>query len=394
MSVRRYTFKLYPNAVQRARLEEIARLHSALYNALLQQRIEAYSRQRRTLTYFDQCKELTALRAQFPEYAALSSDSMAATAQRLDRAYQAFFRRCKAGHRGDAGFPRFRRVESFGCKKHGSGWRFDEARRRLYLKSVPGLVRWRGRFPAAALALKCCEVMLRAGDWWLSIAADMPPRARAAGENTGEVRFDLVDRFAIVKIADGARGAGPEEAVSAAPDGRIGPRYQGVVATSAGDAPETGAGRGGRAIEELQRRMARCRRGSAHYRRLRARKRRREFRLARQRREGLHEWTSALIARVCALIIRAPAIRDNTRTPRGDAKHWGAHVEAVSALNRNTLNQAPAAALQMLRYKAEEAGIRCEVVDDEAPKIAVGGDLVHAGKEARRARRTLKRIIS
>jgi len=154
-------FRLYPNAVQAAALERQRRMHCDLYNGLIQQRIEAYSRQGRTLTYYDQCKELTALRADDPEYAAMSSASMAATAQRVDRAFQAFFRRAKQGMGHRAGFPRFksgRFYPGFSFKRHRSGWavEFREAsdgrptHGRLRIKGVPRTIRVRGRHAVPA----------------------------------------------------------------------------------------------------------------------------------------------------------------------------------------------------------------------------------------------------
>jgi hypothetical protein len=47
-------------------------------------------------------------------------------------------------------------------------------------------------------------------------------------------------------------------------------------------------------------------------------------------------------------------------------------------------------AVQMLEYKAEEAGIRCDVVVDDSPAIAIGGALVKAGKKLRRSARAAK----
>ena len=112
----------------------------------------------------------------------------------------------------------------------------------------------------------------------------------------------------------------------------------------------------------------------------------------RKRRNALHVWTTRLIERASDLTIIAPPVREVTKTPRGDEKSWGANVEVVSDLNRNTLSQAPGMAIQMLLYKAEEAGTRCDVVADTAPSIAVGSELVAVGRTLRRARRELRKV--
>ena len=48
-------------------------------------------------------------------------------------------------------------------------------------------------------------------------------------------------------------------------------------------------------------------------------------------------------------------------------------------------------AIQMLEYKAAEAGIRCDVVRDEAPDTQVGADLVKTGKRLRTVKRKVKK---
>jgi formylmethanofuran:tetrahydromethanopterin formyltransferase len=44
----------------------------------------------------------------------------------------------------------------------------------------------------------------------------------------------------------------------------------------------------------------------------------------------------------------------------------------------------------MLVYKASEAGIRCNVIPDETPDIAIGEKLVAAGKKLRKLKRALQ----
>ena len=62
------------------------------------------------------------IRADFPEYAAIHSHILQDVLARLDKTYQAFFRRIQRGER--AGFPRFKgrnRYHSFTFKEYGNG---------------------------------------------------------------------------------------------------------------------------------------------------------------------------------------------------------------------------------------------------------------------------------
>lgn len=415
--LRRYTFKLYPNAGQAVALDAHRRMHCALYNALLQQRIEAYRRQSRTLSYYDQCKELTALRNDADigaEWAALSSDAMAATAQRVDRAMQAFFRRAKEGAGAQAGFPRFKRSDDypgFSFKKHGSGWnlKWRDAGNRpscgsLYFKAVPGRVKFRGRLPAKPEQIKTCELLWRGGDWWLSLVVEMAPHRPLANEK-GEVAFNLVDHFARVKSANGGHPAGPDGMIYVMRDGRISLLDHGANGTSVPAALETGTNGGGVGrhqpssavpaapeIGTLQQAMARCKRGSNRYRKLKRLKARKEARVARRRREALHEWTTELSRQFGELRIVKPAsIKEATKSGKGSEREWGAAVQTKATINRAMLDQAPALAVQMLEYKLAEAGGHTEVVADDNPPVDAGMSLVLLAKAARRTRRTLKR---
>ena len=78
--------------------------------------------QGRAATRFQQEAELKDLRAAFPEYAALHSHVLQDVPARLDRTYQAFFRRLLNGQ--TPGFPRFQghnRYHSFTYKEYGNG---------------------------------------------------------------------------------------------------------------------------------------------------------------------------------------------------------------------------------------------------------------------------------
>jgi putative transposase len=107
-----YKYRLKPTPEQERQLEGVLWRCRTLYNTALEQRItaleqriSAYRRCGVTLTCSEQQAELKDLRADLPEYAAIHSHVLQDVLARLDRAYQAFFRRVKAGR--TPGFPRF-----------------------------------------------------------------------------------------------------------------------------------------------------------------------------------------------------------------------------------------------------------------------------------------------
>src|SRR6476620_4839124 len=99
-----YKYKLIPTPTQERELRRVLGLCRWLYNTALEQRITAWRRARISVSRFQQEAELKEIRAAFPEYAAIHSHVLQDVLARLDKTYQAFFRRV---HRGEkAGFPR------------------------------------------------------------------------------------------------------------------------------------------------------------------------------------------------------------------------------------------------------------------------------------------------
>ena len=121
-----YKEKLRPTPVQERALDEVLWRCRRLYNVALEQRKTAWDRFHVSVKRYDQEAELAAIRVEFPEYAAIHSHVLQDVLARLDRAYQAFFRRLQAGEK--PGYPRFQgrnRWHSFTFKEYGNGARLD-----------------------------------------------------------------------------------------------------------------------------------------------------------------------------------------------------------------------------------------------------------------------------
>jgi putative transposase len=121
-----YTYKLKPTPQQERELGRVLGLCRWLYNTALEQRIIAWQRVRVSVSRYQQEAELKDVRAAFPEYATIHSHVLQDVLARLDKTYQAFFRRVKAGDK--AGFPRYQarsRWHSFTYKEFGNGATLD-----------------------------------------------------------------------------------------------------------------------------------------------------------------------------------------------------------------------------------------------------------------------------
>jgi putative transposase len=199
-----FKYKLNTTAEQERELERVLLLCQQLYNVALEHRITAWQRRRVSVTRFEQEAELKAIRAEFPEYAAIHSHVLQDVLARLDRTYQAFFRRVKRGER--AGFPRFKsreRFHSFTYKEFGNGARLDNGF--LVVAKIGRIaVRWSRLLEGTP---KTVSVSREADGWYVAFScAEVPNRPLPlTGEQTG---IDLgLESFAT--LADGSQIANP-----------------------------------------------------------------------------------------------------------------------------------------------------------------------------------------
>ena len=101
MFMRRVTYRLYPSQAQALAMDATCDLHRQLYNAALEERIDAWKKSKISISYVDQAKSLTVLRRDDPrwlqavlngEFIPVNVHSMQVTLKRLDRAFASFFR--------------------------------------------------------------------------------------------------------------------------------------------------------------------------------------------------------------------------------------------------------------------------------------------------------------
>ena len=101
-----YKFRIYPTEAQKAQIAQTFRGCRFVYNTFLEERIELYKNEKKSLSYFSQSKEVKLLRQENPWLNELDSTALYAAAKDLDVAYQNFFRRVKRGEK--PGFPLFK----------------------------------------------------------------------------------------------------------------------------------------------------------------------------------------------------------------------------------------------------------------------------------------------
>jgi putative transposase len=185
----KYKAMLPPSAIRKA--EGQLALCAELYNAALQERRDAYRMAGVSLSAASQMAQLPAIKALRPECKELGSQVLQDVIQRLDRAFQSFFRRVKAGQ--TPGYPRFRsrrRYDSLTFKQ--AGWKLEG--RRLTLQGI-GTLRL---FLSREIQGKTKTVTLcrdRCGDWFVVFSCDdvpcdvLPATGETVGIDVGLTQF-------------------------------------------------------------------------------------------------------------------------------------------------------------------------------------------------------------
>ena len=205
-SVRKtYKYKLKPTPEQEQAMGFVLRRCRELYNAGLEERQEAWRKRGVSVTVAGQSAQLPEIKEVRPEYRDVHSQVLQDVLARLDRAFQAFFRRVKAGE--TPGYPRFQgsnRYNSFTYKQFGNGATLDEILDNAFLalsKIGRIAVRWsrpEGPFEGTP---KTVTISREADGWYVCFSCvDVPTQPLAPmGQETG---IDLgLESFAT--LADG-----------------------------------------------------------------------------------------------------------------------------------------------------------------------------------------------
>jgi len=121
-----FKYRLMPTPEQERTLEVVLWRCRTLYNVALEQRKTWWARgQGVGATYYQQKRELPDLKAACPEYASIHAHVLQDVILRVERTYQAFFRRVKNGETPKpVGYPRFQgqgRYHSFTFPEYGNG---------------------------------------------------------------------------------------------------------------------------------------------------------------------------------------------------------------------------------------------------------------------------------
>lgn len=180
-----FRYRLYPTPAQRAHLDATLETCRRFYNDCLGERKAAYETEGRTIGKVEQLRRVKVHKANNPYAARTHSHILQVVVADVQKAFDAFFRRIKAGE--TPGYPRFKgrnRFRSFGLKEHGNGFKIDG--RRLRLSGIGRVaVRWHRPLQGT---IKTVRILCKAGKWYAAFSCEVQPQPLPSSEN--EVGID------------------------------------------------------------------------------------------------------------------------------------------------------------------------------------------------------------
>ncbi|HEX6796835.1 MAG TPA: transposase, partial [Ktedonobacterales bacterium] len=277
-----FKYKLKPTPDQDRTLESVLWHCRTLYNTALEQRKTWWERgQGKSATYYQQKAELPDLKTACPDYSEINAQVLQDVLLRLDRTFQAFFRRITAGE--TPGYPRFQgrtRYHSFTYPQVGEhgGARLDNG---FVVLSKIGRVAVRWSRPLEGTP-KTVMISKEAGGWYVCFSCTdvptepLPQTGRETGIDVGLKVF--------LTTADGQAAENPRHYRTAE-----------------------------RRLAKAQRRVSRRKKGSHRRRKAIALLRRAHQRVQRQRRDFHHKTALALLRQYDVIYLEDLRVRNLVR---------------------------------------------------------------------------------
>lgn len=188
-----FKYRLYPNMKQKAKLSETLWLCSIVYNMCLAERRDCWDLGGHSVNKYDQINRLPELKAVDNRFLGVHSQILQDVIRRLDKTFEAFFRRVKAGEK--PGYPRFRparRYDSFTFPQAPSGCQLQG--NKLVLSKIGAVkVKLHREVPGK---VKTVTILRQADGWYVCFSCEVEPKVLPISDTSVGVDLGL-ESFAI-----------------------------------------------------------------------------------------------------------------------------------------------------------------------------------------------------
>jgi putative transposase len=337
-------YRLYPTHKQVATLQWTLNRTRELYNAALQERRDTWAIIKRHANFYDeqwrqqamkdhgissydQMNQLPDIKEIREEYKDIYSQVLQETLKRVDKAFQAFFRRVKAGEK--PGYPRYQgrdRYDSFCYPQTG----FSLDGNKLVLSKI-GHVKINLHRPVQG-TIKTCTIKREGDCWYVCFSCEIEKRQEKHTPYTDEVVGIDLGLYHFAALSTGDTLDNPRHYRKA--EQKIGVIQQEVA----------------RKKRRSNRRKKAVKRLSKAYRKVRN-----------QRQDFLHQWSRRLVNTYEAIVFEdlAPSKMSKAPKPKQDenGKYLPNGAAVKAGLNKSILDAGWSTFVTLCQYKAECAGM-------------------------------------
>jgi len=333
-----YKYRLYPTGKQAATLQWTLDRNRELYNAALEERREAWRMGKVNISYNIQSAQLSKMKEIRPEYKEIYSQVLQDTLKRVDKAFKAYFKRCKEGK--TPGYPRFQgydRYDSF-CypqiEKLKGKPTISIENGKVVLPKI-GRIRVKQHRPIEG-KMKTCTIKREGDCWYVVFVCDVEAQKKLPSTNLA-IGIDMgLKHFATLSSGDTIEN----------------PRYF-----------RKSRGR----LKELQRRLARKKKKSNRRKKAVKLVAKAHKKIRNQRRDFHHKESRILVDTYEMMVFEDLSIHTMVKRPKlkqdENGKYLPNGAAAKSGLNKSILDAGWASFIELVEHKAECAGVEVYKVD-------------------------------
>ena len=324
MSKQAYTFRLYPTRKQIQALTWTLDRCRELYNAALQERRDAYRMVGKSITYYDQANQLPEIKQDREEYQDIHSQVLQDVLRKAEKAFKAFFARCK--HGAAPGFPRYKgrnRFDSFTYPQGGYSVTHDN---RVCLSKIGKIsVKLHREIKGR---IKTCTIKREGECWYVVFSCEVEHEPLEVCDEAVGIDLGLL-HFAT--LSDGSTIENP--------------RYYRKAEKK---------------LERLQQALARKKRGSTRRKKAVKQVAKAHRKVANQRRDFLHKASHTLVHSYGLIVFEELQPANMSKRPKPKQDEQGNYVPngaaAKGGLNKSIVDAGWGIFQQFCTYKAANAG--------------------------------------
>jgi len=305
-----YKFRLKPSSEQVAQMAQIAGVCRLVWNLCLKQREMAYSSCRKSLNSYSQLPEVTLLRTEYDWIKDVPSQALQQKVRDLDVAYKNFFER-----RADFPEPK-KKGKSVDSFRYPQGFNLDN--RRIYLPRIG----WVGFFKSRPIRGEARHVTVsrRGKHWFVSVTCEVEISTDTPAP--GEVGVDM----GVAKLCAMSDGTVIENPGC----------LKGKLTK----------------LAKLQRRLARKRKFSRNFWKLKAKITALHTKIADARKDNIHKATTGIAKNHGLIVLEDLRVKAMSTSAKGTPQNPGRNVRQKAGLNRAILDAGWGEFRRQIEYKA------------------------------------------